>query len=66
MKSQKKTKVESLRDNIAHLTKEISKNTERIEHIDQEIHRLKLRKSELRIQLKHHYLSMLKNEEHIL
>lgn len=48
------------------MTKEITKNAEQISALDADLHAFKLRKAEIKLQLKQLYVDMLKNEEHIL
>ena len=58
--------IRELRQRIDTLTSEISSNTTYIEGIEQAVHALKLKKSEVKIQLKQLYVRMLNDEEQLM
>ena len=65
-KDEAATQTVALRDAISKLTKEITKNTERIQSVTDDINSLKLKKDEIRFELKQLYTGMLKDEEKLL
>ena len=51
---------------IIQMQQELNQNTQMLDQLDSEINSLKLKKTEIRLELKRLYLSMLKNERQLL
>lgn len=62
---EKKEQINGLKENIEAFENENKKNSQKLNGLEREIKDLKFKKNQLRLQLKHLYLKILKNEEHI-